>query len=61
VGQVAPVEPGEVVVHHRDGEVAVALDELGRFQVQGLPAGPLHVTVAPAGGAGGLRTGWFTL
>ena len=59
VGQVAPPAPGEVVVHHHGGSSTVALDELGRFQVVGLPAGPLHVTVAPAGG-GGIRTGWFT-
>jgi hypothetical protein len=43
LGQLIPGQPGQVVVHHGRGEEVVAADEVGRFDLASVPAGPVRV------------------
>jgi hypothetical protein len=49
VGQVAPAQPANVEVRHKEGVVEVEADELGRFIVDDLAAGPLSLRCSLAG------------
>jgi hypothetical protein len=44
VGQVSSPEVAPIAVRHREGTWTGATDELGRFAVSGVPAGPLRIT-----------------
>jgi hypothetical protein len=47
VGQLVPPQRGSVDVRHRDSVVTVEADELGRFSVGSLPAGPISLRCRP--------------
>ena len=61
LGQVVPAQPATIRVQPRSGEEAtLEADEIGRFSVQPIPAGPfrLHCRTAPGVDA---VTGWISL
>lgn len=43
VGQLVPPHPGSIELRHQGGVLLLAVDELGRFAAQHLPAGPLSL------------------
>lgn len=45
VGLVVPAGPGELEVRHPAGRLRAPVDELGRFRVNGVPAGPLSLVL----------------
>jgi hypothetical protein len=61
LGQLIPGQPGEVIVHHGRGEEVVRADEVGRFDLASVPAGPVRVrwrrTADPAEEM--VATDWF--
>jgi hypothetical protein len=63
LGQLIPGQPGEVIVHHGGGEEVVRADEVGRFDVASVAAGPVRVrwrrTADPAEEM--VATDWFLL
>ena len=59
LGQVAPATEVTLSLVRPTGTVDVALDDLGRFRLTGLPSGPARfVLVGPSGTVG---TDWITL
>jgi hypothetical protein len=63
IGQLVPPQRARVMVRHQEGIVAVEADELGRFRVEDLPAGPGSLRCHLAGEEGGapVVTDWVTL
>jgi hypothetical protein len=60
VGQLAPAGPDEVELTHAGGRTRAPVDDLGRFTVEGVPAGPASLAwTAPDGGR--VRTAWVAL
>ena len=59
VGQLVPPGPGAVEVRHAEGSLTAAVDELGRFVVESLPAGPVSLRCRP-GGTRIVDTDWVT-
>ena len=57
MGQLVPPGPGTVEVRHRAGVATVAVDEVGRFSVDDVVAGP--VSLRCSSGAGVVQTDWF--
>lgn len=57
IGQLVPPSRGEVVVRHRGGTSTVAADEVGRFTVDDLPAGPASLRCSA--GSALVETDWF--
>ena len=45
VGLVVPTGPGELEVRHPGGALWASVDELGRFRVAGVPAGPVSLVL----------------
>jgi hypothetical protein len=43
LGQVVPPSPGHVDLTHSDGELIVPVDEVGRFSIANVPAGPVRL------------------
>lgn len=60
VAQLAPAQAAEVEVRHREGTTSTTADDLGRFVVDGLPAGPVSLRCRLASGAE-LATEWTNL
>jgi hypothetical protein len=60
VGLVVPAGPGELEVRHPGGTLRVPVDELGRFRVAGVPAGPLSLVLHGAGERAA-TTDWITV
>jgi len=60
LGMLRPVAPGRLHARHGDAEVDVALDALGRFVLEDLPAGPFRLRWRPADGPP-VVTSWITL
>ena len=60
VGQLVPPAPAEVRVEWPEGSAAVRADELGRFSVDSVPAGPVRLVCDRLGSAS-VVTGWLTL
>lgn len=60
LGQLVPPQTAAVEVRHPAGVVTVDADEVGRFSVAGLPAGPVSLRCAVAGAAP-LETAWVTI
>lgn len=59
-GQISPAGAATVVVRLPGAEMPVQVDELGRFQTNGLPPGPISLRcVLPDGRA--IETGWVTI
>ena len=57
LGQFIPPTPGEVEVRHRAGTTSVAADEVGRFRVDDVAAGP--VSLRCVAGSRAVQTDWF--
>jgi hypothetical protein len=60
VGQLVPPGPASIVVDHAGGRVDTSADELGRFVVDGLRAGPARLRCRVADGAE-IETEWTQL
>ena len=59
-GQIVPPEPGEVVVETPDGAtVRIEADDIGFFDVAGLPRGPIRLRCETP--TGRLVTDWISL
>jgi len=52
VGQLVPPQRGSVDIRHRDSVVTVEADELGRFSVDSLQAGPISLRCRPGSATG---------
>lgn len=61
VGQLLPGQPARVEARYPGGTVTTEADELGRFAVEDLPAGPLSLRCHLAGGARPVSTEWFVV
>lgn len=66
IGQIVPPQPGIVTVRYKDGNAGVDADDLGRFQVPDVSAGPvsLQCRLAPDADGPGERvveTEWVVL
>ena len=60
LGQIVPPSAGQVEVRHPDGSRTMPADELGRFSVDNVSAGPVSLVWRPPGGAA-VNTEWVTL
>jgi hypothetical protein len=58
VGQLVPPQAGRVEVRHSRGTVTVAADDLGRFSVDDLAAGPLSLHCSGIAGGKEIATDW---
>ena len=61
VGQLVPAQAAVLEVQHGDGTISATADELGRFTIEDVPAGPVSVRVRPTGGSGPVTTDWIVL
>jgi hypothetical protein len=62
VGQLVPAGPGSLELRHRGGVAAAEADELGRFAVAGVSAGPFSIRCTRKGDESGtVTTDWTTL
>ena len=50
MGQLTPAQAATVQIRHRDGQVTVTADELGRFMSSAVPAGPVSLRLTTEGG-----------
>lgn len=57
MGQLVPTGAGAVEVRHKGGTVTVDADEIGRFSVDGVDAGPVSLRCTAGGRA--VETDWF--
>lgn len=57
LGQLVPPVPGQVEVRHRGGTTTVAADEVGRFRLDDVAAGP--VSLRCSAGSQVVQTDWF--
>lgn len=62
-GQVFPVQPAELEIRHGTQVNRVAVDDLGRFRAEFVPAGPVSLHWRPASGGAGTAvvTDWLPL
>jgi hypothetical protein len=61
LGQVVPAQPGRLLLQIAGGQPVIsAIDEIGCFSVEPVPAGPFRLHCRTADGAE-VRTGWITL
>ncbi len=58
VGQLTPAQWARLVVRHGGGAQPVEVDELGRFSVDGIAAGPISLHCPAAEGAAAVSTDW---
>ncbi|HSK26532.1 MAG TPA: hypothetical protein VK894_06440 [Jiangellales bacterium] len=62
LGQIVRPRRAEVEVRHAGGTVSVAADDLGRFRVDTVPAGPLSLSCRfPEAGEQPVVTSWVTV
>ena len=62
IAQLVPPQQADVALDHRDGTASVVADELGRFAVDDIPAGPVRLRVRNAGPAAvAVHTEWLPL
>jgi len=61
VGQLTPAQAAGLEVQHVGGTISTTADELGRFTVEDVPAGPVSVRVRPTDGSGAVTTDWIVL
>ena len=57
IGQLVPPAPGTVEIRHRGGTASVTADELGRFRVEDVGAGPVSLRCSV--GPHAVETDWF--
>ena len=53
MGQLTPAQAATVQIRHRDGQVTVTADELGRFMSSAVPAGPVSLRLTTQDGGPG--------
>ncbi len=61
LGQLVPPSAAEVEVRHRDGTETVSADELGRFTVEQVPAGPVSFACRGSAAQRTVVTSWVTV
>lgn len=61
VGQLVPGQPARVEARFPGGSVAAQADDLGRFTVEAVPAGPLSLRCLLDDGARTVGTDWFVV
>jgi hypothetical protein len=62
IGQLVPAQPARLDVRQREATVTVEVDELGRFMVDDLAAGPVSLYIEPVGEtAVAVTTDWFVV
>ena len=59
VGQVVPTRAGMIELHARDRTLEAVVDDLGRFTLDAVPAGPVRLQFRPDGGEAVIRTDWL--
>lgn len=60
-GQLVPVGPATIVVQTPDNAVSIEADELGRFQLEDVAAGPVRLSCLLADGHQRVVTSWTTV
>jgi hypothetical protein len=60
LGQLVNPQEADVEVRHADGSTTVPADDLGRFSVEGVPAGPVSF-VCHTGSGQSVVTSWVTV
>jgi hypothetical protein len=60
-GQLVPVGPAQVTVRWAGGTKEATADDLGRFAVEGIPAGSVSLVVARAGAQHPIVTSWISI
>jgi hypothetical protein len=60
MGQLVPALGGTVELRHAGGSLSLAVDELGRFAVEQIPAGPLSLRCR-AGADAAVETEWVAI
>lgn len=60
VGQVVPVNAGELRIEHPAGAIVVAVDDHGLFSADAVPCGPARFALTVPGG-GSVVTSWVTV
>jgi len=60
VGQLVPPGQAEIEIRHQAGSLETAADELGRFAIGGVPAGPMSIRCRSAKGQA-VSTAWVTV
>lgn len=61
VGQLVPPTPARVLVHHAGATSSTEADDLGRFAVDGVHAGPVRISCERVTQGRRVDTGWVTL
>ena len=61
VGQLVPATGATVELRHRAGSLEVVADSLGRFALEGVPAGPVKLVVSVHGEQTASQTEWVLL
>jgi hypothetical protein len=61
IGQLVPPQPAQVEVRAKPANQTVDADELGRFAVAGLEAGPTSIRCRLVGTGQVIETGWLVL
>ncbi|MGH9163937.1 MAG: hypothetical protein ACRDZW_00270 [Acidimicrobiales bacterium] len=61
VGQVVPPQPASIELRHPGGAIAVQADDLGRFAVAGVPAGPVSLRCQGLSGSAAITTDWLVV
>jgi hypothetical protein len=60
VGQLVPAQTASIELRHDGGSAFVDSDDLGRFDIDRVPEGPVSLRLLPAGG-GRVATDWVRL
>jgi hypothetical protein len=60
-GQLVPIGPAQITVRWADGTTQAAADDLGRFAVDGIPAGKVSLLVLRAGAVQPIVTSWISI
>jgi hypothetical protein len=61
IGELAPPQRAVIVIGHAEGTTDVETDEDGRFRTEGIPAGPVSLSVRLAAGGATVQTEWITV
>jgi hypothetical protein len=61
LGQLVPTAPADIVVRWQGGSAATTADDLGRFAVADIPAGPVSISVTRPSDPNPVVTSWVTV
>jgi hypothetical protein len=59
IGELAPAQRAVIVIGHAEGTTEVETDDDGRFRTEGIPAGPVSLSVRLAAGGATVQTEWI--